>query len=107
MALHGTPEEIAFVLDLVNSINHPTATRLRHALEPVVRSHDRFKLEIERKIELCSYCGGSQKRRVGNTRENYYDIEPCEKCAGEGSMVKITSVRYEVLTEESKIEHAI
>lgn len=96
LVLHGTPEEIAFILDLVNSIEHPTATKLRKVLEPVVRSHDRFQLIVERKIEVCGKCKGEGYLMVGNLVEGHNnDREDCYRCKGAGRKTKITSIRYE------------
>ena len=65
LSLHSTPEEMAFMLDLINAVEHPIATKLRNRIEPHVRSNQNFQLNIERKIEICGKCKGEGTLMVG------------------------------------------
>lgn len=96
IALHGTPEELAFVHDMAASISHPIAEKLRQHLEPLVRRNDKFILLIESKIELCTPCKGSGKENGCNGGMSHnLEKHKCDKCSGEGRRTKTTSIRYE------------
>jgi len=100
-ALHATPEEMAFVLDLVNSIEHPTATKLRSRLEPEIRSHNGFQLLIENKIEICEKCKGEGTMNIGDrTGSHNHDKTDCYRCHGEGRRVVVITKRYKKLDRQ-------
>lgn len=104
VALHASPEDMAFVLDLINSIEHPKATRLRKGLEAVVRSYDRFQLLIDRKIDICPKCEGVGSLMVGNLREYHnHDKEECYRCKGKGRKILVTTKRYEYIPDREEI----
>lgn len=52
-------------------------------------------------IIICEKCQGTGKIRVGNLREMHnHDVQECYCCDGDGSMVKVTSIRYLKKTDE-------
>lgn len=105
LALHSTPEEMAFVLDLINAIEHPIASKLRKLIVPYVRSNNKFRLQIERKIELCEPCKGSGKTN-GSDKSGSHNHEKytCDDCHGEGRRIVITTTRYENISVEQTVE---
>ena len=103
LSLHSTPEEMAFVLDLINAVEHPIATKLRNRIEPHVRSNANFQLNIDRKIEICGKCKGEGTLMVGNVGEMHnHDKENCYRCHGDGRRIVITSKRYENISGLTK-----
>jgi DnaJ-class molecular chaperone len=102
-----TTEQICALNDLLNGCSEKVLEPIRNAtMHAVGFPVNKFKTEVKKRIRICKDCGGSQKQRVGNLRTLCYDIEPCNKCNGEGCYVKITSIRYETLSENHKIDFA-
>lgn len=107
VALHCTPEEMALMWDLLNSISHPAADRLRLAIEKEVRSFGGFDIHRISEVELCKNCKASGNIKVSTWPANYdHKIETCSDCRGVGRRIKITSWRYEILSKDKKLEMA-
>lgn len=94
MALHCSAEQMVFLLDLLNSIEHPTATELRRVVDPEIRSHDRFEIQIHPKIEVCQKCQGEGIIEISSIGGNH-GKEDCYKCKGKGRRKLIVTKRYE------------
>lgn len=102
-----TPEQIHALNSLLNGCSEKVLDSIRKAIIKMVGyPNDKFRIEIKETIKSCQYCGGSEKCKVGNLQTMSNDIETCDVCNGEGRRVKITSVRYEMLTENKKIAFA-
>lgn len=102
-----TIKQILSLNDLLNGCSEEVLEPIRKAfIKTFGYPVNRFKIQVKKRIKLCPYCGGSQNRKVGNLQTMSYDIEPCDACNGEGRRIKITSVRYEMLTENNKINFA-
>jgi len=52
-------------------------------------------------IELCEPCHGSGKRKNHHPiLHGEFEMEECKECDGEGSLLKSTFVKYEIMNEE-------
>jgi len=52
-------------------------------------------------IVICTKCKGTGKIKVGNLRECHnHDVVTCFCCQGDGSWIKITSIKYVKKTPE-------
>ena len=101
-AIHDiTENQLAALNSLLNGNSNPGLSLLRKAVySEIGLANDKILAEQESKIELCVMCRGSGKILVGNLHELHNnDIESCPKCKGKRSRVKITSVRYEQLSD--------
>lgn len=96
MVLHSTTDEMAFVLDLLNSIDHKTATGLRRHIDPLIRCNNKFTIHIDTKFEICHECKGEGTVNSGSLREMHnHDNEDCEVCRGHGRRRLVITKRYE------------
>jgi len=102
-AIHDiTESQLAALNSLLNGSSDAGLSFLRKAVySEIGLANDKILAEQESKIELCKTCRGSGKILVGNLREFHnHDIECCPKCTGKRGRVKITSVRYEPLSDD-------
>ena len=97
-------ETLAHLTALLNGVTHAGLNKLRDIIEKEVgRSNDRIITTRLPTIEICDTCFGSGRTKAGNNREFHnLDIEICHQCKGDGSRVKITSVRYERINDHWK-----
>lgn len=101
--LHLNRRQLEALASVLNGASHPELDAIRKEITHEIQvCNDRIFTEQWAQIEMCG-CNGTGKLRVGNLREMHdHDIDKCHKCNGDGSRVKITSVRYEPVSEHWK-----
>jgi len=98
--LHVNQREASFIISLLMARSEPEAKILLTAMRMIITPDNTLPTTVYHEIELCHKCKGTGQLKRWNEMEDLYEKSTCPACAGKRAVVKITSIRYEKISDE-------